>query len=66
MILGVDQTKITADVPLHDIGVDSLSFVELLVRIEKVFSVNLMESGLTREDFQTVQALGASIAKLQP
>ncbi|MBW2738283.1 MAG: hypothetical protein JRE64_05415 [Deltaproteobacteria bacterium] len=61
IILAVDPSKIIKDVPLHEIGIDSLSFVELLVFIEKTFNIKLMESGLTREDFRTIRSLALSI-----
>ena len=60
-ILSVDPSKITLDIPLHEMGIDSLSFVELLVFIEKTFNIKLMESGLTSEDFRTVRSLALSI-----
>lgn len=62
-ILSADPSKITQDTPLHALGLDSLRFVELLVVIEKMFNVKLMESGLTREDFQTIRSLTSSISK---
>ena len=61
-ILSVDRKKIKPEVPLHTLGVDSLSFVELLVFIEKEFSVKLMESGLLAEDFKTVSSLAKRIS----
>ena len=61
-ILSVDPSKVIKDVPLHEVGIDSLSFVELLVFIEKTFNIQLMESGLTREDFRTIRSLASSIS----
>ena len=61
IILAVDPSKIIKDVPLHEMGIDSLSFVELLVFIEKTFNIKLMESGLTSEDFRTIRSLASSI-----
>ncbi|MCX5694859.1 MAG: acyl carrier protein [Candidatus Omnitrophica bacterium] len=60
-ILSMDSTKIKPEAPLHSLGVDSLSFVELLVFIEKEFKIKLMESGLTGEDFKTVHSLAKRI-----
>lgn len=60
-ILSVDSSKVIPDTPLHEMGIDSLSFVELLVFIEKTFNIKLMESGLTREDFRTIRSLASSI-----
>ena len=62
-ILSVDSKKIKPEVPLHTLGVDSLSFVELLVFIEKEFSIKLMESGLRFEDFKTIHSLARRISK---
>jgi acyl carrier protein len=62
-ILCKDPAAIRSDVSLPSLGVDSLGFVELLVMIEKVFSLRLIESGLTREDFETIHALATRISK---
>ncbi len=61
VILGYNGQKIKPDAPLHSLGVDSLSFVELLVFIEKEFEIKLMESGLTGEDFKTIHSLAERI-----
>ena len=62
-ILAVDSKKIKPEVPLQALGVDSLSFVELLVFIEKEFKIKLIESGLEKEDFKSVRLLAARISK---
>ncbi len=63
-ILTVDESAISPDDMLHDLGIDSLSFVELLVVIEKTFNLKLMETGLTREDFRTINSLASCISNL--
>lgn len=63
-ILSVDSSKVILDTPLHEMGIDSLSFVELLVFIEKIFNIKLMESGLTSENFRTVRSLASSISQM--
>jgi len=60
-ILSIDSQKIKPEVALHTLGVDSLSFVELLVFIEKEFKIKLMDSGLQAEDFKTIQTLSRRI-----
>jgi acyl carrier protein len=60
-ILSIDSQKIKPEAPLASLGVDSLSFVELLVFIEKEFKVKLMESGLTGEDFKSIRSLAKRI-----
>ena len=62
-ILSVESKNIKPEVPLHSLGVDSLSFVELLVFIEKEFKIKLMASGLQAEDFKTVSSLARRISR---
>ena len=62
-ILSLDYKKIKPEVPLQSLGVDSLSFVELLVFIEKEFKIKLMESGLQAEDFKTISSLARRISR---
>jgi acyl carrier protein len=63
IILGVEATQLKYDAPLHSLGMDSMSFVELLVFIEKQFKLNLMASGLNKEDFQTIASLAGKISR---
>lgn len=60
-ILSKDKTSIEVDVPFHKLGMDSLGFVEILVFIEKTFNLQLIESGLDKKDFETIQALASFI-----
>jgi len=62
-ILCMDPAAVKTDAPLPSLGLDSMGFVELLVVIEKAFNLRLIESGLTREDFETVHALACRISK---
>jgi acyl carrier protein len=62
-ILSIDASGLKPDAPLHSLGMDSLSFVELLVFIEKEFKIKLMESGMTRDDFRTIRSLSKCISK---
>ncbi len=53
-----DQTEdITASASLADLGFDSMSFIELLVSIEKKFGIKLIEIGMQPEDIKTLEAL---------
>lgn len=61
-ILCADPAAIKPDAPLPSLGLDSMGFVEILVFIEKTFGLRLTESGLTREDFQTIRALANRIS----
>jgi acyl carrier protein len=58
-----DKASLAADQPFHELGIDSLGFVEILVFIEKKFKLQLIQSDLTRKDFETVRSLAAFIHK---
>ena len=63
-ILLADPDTVTVDAPLHSLGMNSMAFVELLVVIEKVFGLKLMETDLTKEDFQTIRSLASCINRM--
>ena len=65
-ILCVEPSAVKPDASLPSLGLDSMGFVELLVVVEKVFNLRLMESGLSREDFETLHALACRIHKGAP
>ena len=60
-ILDRPAESIDAAAPLHTLGIDSLNLIALLVAIERDFGVNLMESELSRVDFETLQRLARSV-----
>lgn len=49
--------EIDPDRPFHELGIDSLGFVEILVFIEKNLKLQLIASQLDRKDFETVRSL---------
>jgi len=57
IILGIPKEKVKSNVPLNDLGFDSLSFVEILVAIENKCSLVLIETDLNKNDFRTIDAL---------
>lgn len=61
-ITGRTPAEIAVDRPFHDLGIDSLGFVEILVFIEKGFNLQLIAADLTRKDFENVRSLAAYIA----
>jgi len=61
IILCSEPAAIKLDAPLPSLGLDSMGFVEILVFVEKTFGIRLIESGLTRDDFQTIHALASRI-----
>jgi acyl carrier protein len=62
-ILRKDPAAVGVDTALPSLGMDSMGFVELLVRIERVFQIRLVDAGLTREDFETIRALARRIGR---
>ena len=60
-LLAVEPTAISAEMTLQELGFDSLKLVELLVVIEKEFDINLMETGITQDDFKNIRSLAARI-----
>ena len=62
-ITSKDESSIVPDLPLHQLGIDSMGFVEILVYIEKTFKLQLIESDLTKKDFETIHSLASFISK---
>lgn len=46
----------------HELGMDSMGLVDLLVFVEKTFGVPLLSSGLQQEDLASLAALASKIA----
>ena len=64
-ILSIDRATISADTPLQSLGISSMAFVELLVVIENTFDLKLIETDLSREDFQTIRSLASRISSMK-
>jgi len=62
-LLEKEPAAISADQPLHEMGLDSIAFVDLLVFIEKQFKLALASSGLAQEDFKSLNCLAQRIAR---
>ena len=61
--IGEEPSNIKSDMPMHELGMDSLGLVELFVFIEKKFKIQLMESGISQEDIKKIDSLAESINK---
>jgi acyl carrier protein len=61
LIANKDRPAIVVDKPFHELGIDSLGFVEILVFIEKTFKLQLIAADLTRKDFETIHSLASFI-----
>lgn len=62
VLLDLEINNIKTDIELHELGIDSLTLVELFVFIENNFNLKLMESGISQDDLKTIDALAARIA----
>jgi nodulation protein F len=61
--LGPDE-KITADLPLREMGLDSMGIVALLVDLEGAFDVRFHDDALVIEVFNTAGTLWTVLAGL--
>lgn len=61
LVISVEPDAVKPDAVLHNLGIDSMGFVEILVFIEKQFGLKLIETGLKKEDFQTARSLAKRI-----
>lgn len=65
VVLNQAPAELAPERPLHEIGVDSIAFVELMVFIEKRFGVSLLEARLERKDIESLRAIASSVERLQ-
>ncbi|MFW5982614.1 MAG: acyl carrier protein [Candidatus Brocadiia bacterium] len=63
-ILGIDQEEVRNSESLESLGMDSIRLVEVFIFIEKKYGVQLMEAGVTEEDFRDVDSLAGCVARL--
>jgi len=64
LITGREESAIRPDKPFHELGIDSLGFVEILVLVEKIFKLQLITSDLTKKDFETIHSLASFIKRM--
>ena len=57
-----DASAVAPDKPFHELGIDSLGFIEVLVFIEKTFKLPLIASDLSKKDFETIHSLASYIS----
>ena len=64
-ILSKSPLSIDPNAPLHTLGLDSMRMVEIILFIEKQYGVDLMASGLKREDVASIAALTRTVERRQ-
>jgi acyl carrier protein len=62
-ITNKDVGSIFPEMPFHELGIDSLGFIEILVFIEKTFNLQLISADLTKKDFENIHLLAQLIAR---
>ena len=62
-IKNLEVSEVASERSFHDMGIDSLGLVEILVFIEKTFKLELIASDLTKQDFETVHSLASFISR---
>ncbi len=55
------RASVGVDELFHEIGMDSLGFIELLLFIEITFDFKLEDSGLDKDTFRTVRILADNL-----
>ncbi len=62
---GVDSlTVVSQDALLGELGLDSLSAINLLFDVEQEFSITIPDDLLTEKTFRTVSSLAAAVSEL--
>jgi acyl carrier protein len=62
-IKNMEELEIAPERSFHELGIDSLGFVEILVFIEKTFKLELIASDLAKQDFESVHSLALFISR---
>lgn len=63
--LNCDPKKITPDANLYDLGLTSLTTVNLMLALEDHFDIEFPDQLLSRKTFESVRALAGFIEELQ-
>ena len=63
--LSCDPAKVTTDANLYELGLTSLTTVNLMLALEEHFDVEFPQHMLSRRTFESVRVLGECIQELQ-
>ena len=63
--LSCDPEKITPDANLYELGLTSLTTVNLMLALEEHFDVEFPQQMLSRKTFESIRALAESIDELK-
>ena len=60
-----DDPKLARDADLHEAGLTSMATVKLMLAIEAAYDVAIPDAELTPENFRSIAAIAALLARLQ-
>ena len=63
--LACDQEKITADANLYELGLTSLTTVNLMLALEEHFDLEFPQQMLSRKTFESIRAMADVIEELR-
>ena len=63
--LSCDPARLTSDANLYELGLTSLTTVNLMLALEEHFDVEFPQQMLSRKTFETIRALAESIEDLK-
>ena len=64
--LSCEPAKVTGDANLYELGLTSLTTVNLMLALEEHFDVEFPQHMLSRKTFESIRSLAESIAELRP
>ena len=62
-IIGTNITESEYNVPLHEKGFDSLSFIRFVVLVEENYNIEILDSDLQYEKFESVDKIYEMVNK---
>ena len=60
----LEAKEISSDSNIKDLGIDSISFVELIVQVEEIYDIEFDEDYLNVEEFSTIKNIAEYITEL--
>ncbi len=62
-LLGIDMDDLSDDTLLVDIGLDSISLIQLIVEVEEKYNIEIYDSDLNIENFRTLNVMHKTLQK---
>ena len=57
------SVKVSPSIPFTDLGVDSISMIQIILFIERKFNVTMEEQDLTQDNLKSIQSLSEFVIK---